>query len=90
MSKTTKKLGKPTLHLKNALTANTKPSKEAVQQQRYLNQVSQRLFKGAQYFSLTEKQRSFIHEVLNWKEGDSGFTDRHENAQMTLSQGGLL
>ena len=85
MSKTTKKLGKPTLHSTSSLTAVSKPSENQLKTERYLNLVAQRLFKGRHYFKLTEKEKTFLHEVLN------GVTsEKHHKFQIDLIRVGLM
>ena len=85
MSKTTKKLGKPTLHIKSSIDVILRPSEQQLKTERYLNLIAQRMFKGRHYFTLEEKEKSFLHEVLNGMN-----TERHLKWQEDLVRVGLM
>jgi len=85
MSKTTKKLGKPTLHSTSSLTAVSRPSDAQLKTERYLNLVAQRMFKGRHYFTLKDKEKTFLHEVLN-----GVASEKHHKFQIDLIRVGLM
>ena len=92
MSKTTKKLGKPTLHSTSSLTAISRPSENQLKTERYLNLVAQHLFKGRHYFKLGEREKIFLHEVLNGVTMDKHGRELtgHTSAQAKLLKAGLM
>jgi hypothetical protein len=74
MSKTTRKLGKPTMTIKSTIDAHPKPTEEQVRQQRWLNQVAQVLYKGRHYVNLNDKERTQLHVLL--KDSESAGYER--------------